>query len=206
MPTVGSPYSEQLTASGGSGSGYTFAATGLPAGLSMSPSGLLSGSPTSTAPYTMVVTVTDSDNATGSQTYAGTVDPALVLSPSTLPVPTVGSPYSEQLTASGGSGTGFTFAATGLPAGLSMSSSGLLSGTPSSTAPYTMVVTVTDSDNATGTHTYTLTVDPALVLSPTTLPTPTAGNFYSEQLTASGGSGSGYVFSSGDSPTRSHAQ
>jgi fibronectin-binding autotransporter adhesin len=161
VPTVGDAFSEQLTASGGSGSGYTFSATGLPAGLTLSSSGLLSGMPTTAAAYTLVVTVTDSVNATGSQPYAITVDPAITLSPTTLPVPTVGSGYSEQLTASGGSGSGYTFSATGLPAGLTLSSSGLLSGTPTDATgtPISVVVTIIDGDGGTGGASYVLLVE-----------------------------------------------
>ena len=42
------------------------------------------------------------------------------MSPATLPVLTVGDSYSQQLTASGGSGTGYSFTATGVPAGLTL--------------------------------------------------------------------------------------
>ena len=93
----------------------------------------------------MDVTVTDSDDATGDLSYSITVDPAITMSPSTLPVLTVGDSYSQQLTASGGSGAGYSFAATGVPAGLTLSSTGLLSGTPTDADSFTMDVTVTDS-------------------------------------------------------------
>ena len=49
-----------MTASGGSGSGYTFAATGLPSGLSMAANGTISGTPTVAGPFKYVVTITDS--------------------------------------------------------------------------------------------------------------------------------------------------
>ena len=68
--------------------------------------------------------MTDSISATGDLSYSITVDPAITMSPSTLPVLTVGDSYSQQLTASGGSGTGYSFAATGVPAGLTLSSTG----------------------------------------------------------------------------------
>jgi hypothetical protein len=72
---VGDSYSQQLTASGGSGSGYTFAATTLPAGLTLSASGLLSGTPigASGAVFTVDVTATDGDGDTGSEDYLLTV-------------------------------------------------------------------------------------------------------------------------------------
>ena len=72
----------------------------------------------------MDVTVTDSISATGSLSYSITVDPAITMSPATIPCLTVGDSYSQQLTASGGSGTGYSFTATGVPAGLTLSSLG----------------------------------------------------------------------------------
>ena len=72
---MGDAYSQQLTASGGSGAGYSFAATGLPAGLSLTTLGLLSGTPTTAigSPFMVDVTVTDGDGGTGSQIYTLTV-------------------------------------------------------------------------------------------------------------------------------------
>jgi hypothetical protein len=61
--TVGQPYSFVMSASGGSGS-YAWAATGLPPGLTISPSGLISGTPTPigifAAEFAVTFTVTDS--------------------------------------------------------------------------------------------------------------------------------------------------
>src|SRR6202041_3057757 len=106
------------------------------------------------------------------------------MTPSTLPVLTVSDIYTQQLTASGGSGTGFSFAATGIPAGLTLSSSGLLSGTPTSAASFTMDVTVTDSIAATGSLSYSITVDPAITMSPATLPVLTVNDAFTQELTA----------------------
>ena len=87
--------------------------------------------------------------------------PAITISPTTLPVATVGDAYSQQLTASGGSGSGYSFTATGLPAGLSLTTLGLLSGTPTTAigSPFVVDVTVTDGDGGTGSQNYTLTVN-----------------------------------------------
>ncbi len=80
VATVGDAYSQQLTVSGGSGAGYSLAATGLPAGLSLTTLGLLSGTPTTAMgmPYTVDVTVTDGDGDTGGQIYPLTVKAAAV--------------------------------------------------------------------------------------------------------------------------------
>src|SRR5205823_26583 len=89
----------------------------------------------------------------------------LTLSPASLPSATVNSPYSATLSATGGSGT-YTFAVTsgGLPLGLTLNATtGLLSGTPTTSRTSTFAITGTDSNTAglTGSQTYTLTVNPA---------------------------------------------
>jgi hypothetical protein len=56
--TKGEAYSFQFTASGGT-SPYNWTATGLPAGLSLSPNGFLSGTPTIAGSFNVTVTVSD---------------------------------------------------------------------------------------------------------------------------------------------------
>jgi diphthamide synthase (EF-2-diphthine--ammonia ligase) len=86
---------------------------------------------------------------------------AIIINPTSLPVATVGSHYSQQLTASGGSGAGYRFSATGVPDGLSLSSSGLLSGTPTTASgtPVVLDVTATDGGGGTGSQNFSLTVE-----------------------------------------------
>ncbi|OXM63258.1 Ig domain-containing protein, partial [Amycolatopsis vastitatis] len=69
---VGTAASLQLSASGGSG-GYTWTATGLPAGLAISTSGLISGTPATAGTYSVTATAKDSSGATGSTTFSWTV-------------------------------------------------------------------------------------------------------------------------------------
>jgi hypothetical protein len=70
--TVGTATSLQLTASGGTAP-YTWSATGLPAGLSISSSGLISGTPTTAGSYSVTATARDATGATGSATFAWTI-------------------------------------------------------------------------------------------------------------------------------------
>src|SRR5208282_1811715 len=98
---------------------------------------------------------------------------------------TANSPYSAALSATGGSGT-YTFAvsAGSLPAWLALNAStGVLSGTPTTTGSSSFTITATDSNNSalTGSKAYTLTVNAAssLTVSPATLAAATANSPYS---------------------------
>jgi hypothetical protein len=72
--SIGTAYSETITASGGT-SPYAYAVTSgaLPTGLSMSSVGLISGIPTVVGTYNFTVTVTDAQENTGSQPFSITI-------------------------------------------------------------------------------------------------------------------------------------
>lgn len=80
---------------------------------------------------------------------------ALIITSLSLPAGVYGSPYSQQIQAAGGTGTrtwtllNDNSSLTGLPAGLSLSSDGTLSGTPSGTGTFTFKVKVTDTGDPT---------------------------------------------------------
>lgn len=197
--TVGASYSQALSATGGSGGGYTFAVTkgSLPPGLTLSTGGLLSGTiPAGTLATTTTfdVTVTDGSGSALTETFTLVANTSVTIGPSLLPVAEAGAAYTTTLTASGGSGSGYTYAVTGgrLPAGLVLSANGTLSGTVAPTAPAgfdTFTVTATDSAGSTGSITYDLLVDAALSASTASLPAANVGTAYSQKLTATGGTG-----------------
>ncbi|MBZ5586435.1 MAG: putative Ig domain-containing protein, partial [Acidobacteriia bacterium] len=148
-----------MTATGGTG-GYTYSAIGLPNGLSMSSGGTLSGTPTVSGTFNYTVTVTDKDGHTGTVSCSVTVNP-----PPTATCVVINAVQSVAITpvtmtATGGTGTGYTFSATGLPAGLTISSSGTISGTPTVSGIFNYTVTVTDGGGHTGTVNCSVTVTP----------------------------------------------
>jgi hypothetical protein len=72
--TVGTAVSLQISATdSASGQTLTYSATGLPAGLAISSSGLISGTPTTAATSSVTVTATDTTGAHGSASFTWTI-------------------------------------------------------------------------------------------------------------------------------------
>ena len=190
--TAGQQYSAVLTASGGTAP-YTWSAAGqLPPGLAMFSSGIISGTPASGGNYSFNVTVTDSrGNAATKQLsiVVGGSGSQLTITSTSLPAGLVGQPYSQQLTATGGAAPYQWIAGQGFPAGLTLSSSGLVSGTPATAGSFTFSVKVTDSVNASAVGQVLLTIQaPSLTI--TTVPplfSGTVGTAYAQPFSAAGG-------------------
>src|SRR5207247_997823 len=116
-------------------------------------------------------------------------------SPATLPGAQAGVAYSQVLTASGGNApySNFTISAGALPAGLTLSSTGTISGTPAAVGTFSFTVTAQDSTTGpaapyTGSQNYSLTVAaPSITITPSSLPGAQAGAAYSQTLSGSGG-------------------
>ncbi|HNC44747.1 MAG TPA: putative Ig domain-containing protein, partial [Acidobacteriota bacterium] len=133
--------------------------------------------------------------------------PAISISPTTLPNGTVGTVYNQTISATGGQSP-YTFSVTSgsLPTGLSLSSAGAITGTPTVPNSFSFTVRATDANQCSSSRTYTLTIDavpcPTITISPSTLPNAAVGTNYNQVLTASGGQAP-YTFSllSGALPT-----
>jgi hypothetical protein len=165
---VGTAASLQIHASdSASGQTLTYSAAGLSAGLSVNSStGLISGTPTTAGTSTVTVTAMDTTGASGSASFSWTVNPAggntvTVTNPGGQ-TSTVGTAVSLQMQASdSASGQTLTYTASGLPAGLSIGSSGLVTGTPTTASTSTATVTATDSTGAIGSTAFSWTVNTA---------------------------------------------
>jgi predicted extracellular nuclease len=84
-----------------------------------------------------------------------------ITNPATLPGGTIGLPYNTSLTATGGTAPySFIVTAGSLPAGLTLSSTGSITGTPAVLGSSTFTVQVTDGTNATATKVFTIIVEP----------------------------------------------
>jgi len=212
----GTAYNQTIAATGGLAP-YTFSivvpGTGaLPAGLTISSAGVISGTPTGpngTSNFTVKVTDSSNPNQSATQNLSITVNlPAPPsISTTSLPAGTEGAAYNQTVAATGGL-TPYTFAVTGtLPAGLSIDTSGHITGTPTGPNGATsFTVTVTDSSNPPQTASkglsITINLPAAPAISPTTLPNGNVGSPYSQTLTVSGGLGPFvWAVSSGTLPT-----
>ena len=208
-PVLNVKYSQALNTSGGLPPYQWQLVSGkLPTGLQLnSQSGVISGTATTAGQYSCVISVSDSENmkATVQQTVAMNVAVAklTISTPQTLPVAAVGQPYSTAFAAMGGtppytwsfgnnSGAGFT-----QPPGLTLSTAGVLSGTPTEFTQYPkgplgsdlFNVTVTDSEDpkVSVTDYFEVTVNSTLQLTVTSLPTGVVGVHMEVPLTATGG-------------------
>jgi len=144
---ITTPYSATLSASGGTAP-YTWAiASGsLPAGLSLSASGVIAGTPLSAGISKVTLNVTDSSNPANIVVKSYAVRVNFEVSPAALPNPKVNVPYSATLSASGGTAPyTWAIASGSLPAGLSLSASGVIAGTPLSAGSSKVTLNVTDS-------------------------------------------------------------
>jgi len=155
------PYNFTITATGGAAP-YTFSMVSgsLPSGMNFSPAGLVSGTPLSGAPVTFTVHVVDQATQTADQTFQLTVNgPAITVTPATLTGGTVGHAYSQALSASGGVAP-YTYAVTSgtLPAGITLSPTGAVSGTPTGPGNFNFSVTATDSHNFQAVQLYSVAV------------------------------------------------
>lgn len=155
-----------IAGSGGTGAPYTFSATGLPAGLTMSTGGTISGTPTVGGSFAYTVTIKDKDGNTG--TINCTVVVNSPPSASCIAITAIkGKPISStQLVGTGGAGGPYTFSATGLPAGIVISSSGVISGTPTVSGTFTYTVTITDKNGNKGSFQCTIVVTPPDITAP----------------------------------------
>jgi uncharacterized repeat protein (TIGR03803 family) len=194
--TVGSAYSSTLTAIGGTlPYSWTVTSGSLPAGLSLSNGGTISGTPTSAGQSNFTVQVADSSLPVQKATKPLSISisssgASLKITTASLPNGIVGTAYSTTLTASGGTTPySWTLVSGALPAGLSLSVGGTISGTPTSAGPSNFTVQVTDSSNPVqqASKAFDPSIFSKLAITGTINPNATDGVFYSSTDQASGG-------------------
>ena len=195
-------YSLQLAAT--NGVSFALASGSLPAGVTLSSGGLLSGTPTAAGSFAFTVVVTGSaTNATASRLFNLLVaTPPTWTTAAALAAEGQNIAYSVTLAATNASATGFSVVSGSLPTGVTLSSAGVLSGTPSATGNYTFGVQALSTTSAlvgtTQTFTQSVVSDPVWSTASALADAP-SGTAYSLQLGAS--NTVSYSLASGTLPT-----
>jgi hypothetical protein len=158
---VGQFYDQTITATGGIGP-YTFAATGkVPAGITVASDGTVSGTPSVNESGTFTVQATDSSSPAITGKHSYTLVFGLVFSTTSLPKPNVGTAYSKQIVVKGGTAAlTFSVTAGAPPPGITVSSSGLVTGSATTPGSYSFTVGVVDSGSPqqSNSHSFTMKV------------------------------------------------
>jgi len=160
--TAGVAYSEQIEASGGTGGhAWTDAYSDLTGtGLGLSPSGELTGVPTAAGPISFTALVQDAVGSSDEALFEFTVNPEVSISTDSVPEAELGTVYSYQFEATGGTG-GITWVDRDdvlSGSGLSLSGDGLLSGTPVIEDEMVLIVRAEDGVGGLDERQYTLTI------------------------------------------------
>ena len=158
---IGSYYQATLNAAGGAAP-YRWSGSGLPAGLTLSSSGVLSGVPTSSGDPIITAQVTDANGNVAFQALNINVTPMAlrIVTPTPLAAAEVTAPYSVAFQSDGGDRP-LTWSVSGpLPAGMTFNSTGLLSGTATAPGDSVFTVQVTDASGMSASAAYEVLTRP----------------------------------------------
>lgn len=189
--SVGASYLQALSVIEGTPT-YSWEIIGgaLPDGLSMDTSGVISGRPTFAGSYTFVARARDQVPNSVSKEFSITVasTPLVITSDAALPDGGQDALYALNLTAKGGSAPyAWSLISGALPDGITLNSSGLLSGTPTAGGTASFVVKCTDSGALETTQSFTLAVQSLAIVTGSTLNNGFLNVPYSVALVATGG-------------------
>ncbi len=157
---VGVPFQASVTPSGGV-TPYTWAIVGaLPSGLSLNASsGAIAGTPMQAGTAAFLIQLADSAGQTAQKPFAIAGPQPLAISTTALPQPVQAQAYSATLQATGGTPPYIWSVASGqLPASLSLTAAGQLTGTPTAAGQSSFTIQVADSALLTASKSFSLTV------------------------------------------------
>ncbi len=188
--TQGVAYSQSLASSGGTGAHtWTLDSGSLPASLSLSAAGVISGTPSATGTSNFTVRATDTVGGFGIRALSIVINAPPSVSTSSLPAGTQGAAYSQTLAVSNGTSP-FNWSITlgSLPAGLALTAAtGAITGTPSGPGTSNFTVQVADAAGVTATRALSILINPPVVITTSSLPAWTQGVAYSQTLVATDG-------------------
>ncbi len=162
---VGTPYSQNISATGGTAPYKFFLVAGeLPCGLTLdSDSGLISGTPFDCGDDPggiFFLTASDVNECSGSEYYSLNKCPVITFNPPTLPEGEIGVPYNQTIITSGGLAPYlFSITAGALPDGLTLDQqAGVISGTPTTIGSFNFTITAIDLITCAKSHDYTINI------------------------------------------------
>jgi hypothetical protein len=183
------------------GIGYIYSATGLPPGLSIdSVTGAITGTPTTSGSYPVVLGLGDSQNGVAYLPTTIVIYPPLTLTCTPAPAPgEVGVPYSSSPCTAAGGDPPYHYSATGLPTGLSINATtGAITGTPTTAGTYnsvTIAVSASFTPAQSVSQTITIVIYPPLTLTCNPPVPGVVGLSYSASPCAAGGGDPPYRYS-----------
>ncbi len=199
---IGTSLNLPISSTGGSSPvTYALASGTLPAGVTLSSAGVIAGTPTQTGSFPITVRATSADGQTSIVSLVLVVRAQLVITTTTLPNGTRGQTYTSGLNATGADSVyTWTVESGSLPAGLTMTARGIISGTPTTEQTSRFTARVRAGDGQTAVHDYTITIvtapsGPALGIRNAVLPPALSNQTYQPQLFAQGGDGSNVTWS-----------
>ena len=200
LPTASTinDYSASISAAGGTPP-YSFSASGLPAGITFT-GGVFGGRPMNPGSATIAVQASDSAGLSMSASYSLTITgpAALKIFSTSLSDATVGQAYSDTLSATGGTAP-YSWTPSGgqVPGGLSLSSTGAVTGLPTNPGTYSFGVKLTDvsGNSAVGTIGMTVKPAPVSITSGAAFPAGVVGSDYPVQILTAAGGVPPYTFS-----------
>ncbi len=196
---VGVPYSQQPTVTGGTGPfTWRISAGSLPAGVTINAAtGLVSGTPTASGTFSITVTATDSFNQVASATASLVVVARPAFTATAPPAGQVGLAYSHTFAVTGGAlPLTWSVSAGSLPAGLTLNTStGALSGTPTTVASSPFTVSVVDANSQTAAKPVTVVIGtgPLVIATSANVTSTTAGSTVGYTVTITNSSSTAFT-------------
>jgi hypothetical protein len=199
--TVGTAYQAIMHAAGGAAPySWTITTGSLPLGLTLDPSGVISGTPSQAVNSAVTVQVTDNGGQSVARNFVITVTrggwgspppPAAtlqVLSPA-VPPARVGAPYQASLSATGGAQPySWSVDSGSLPAGLALdATSGAINGMPNQAGDTSFTVRVTDAGSQSAVQPLAISVSALLQITTRNLVGGQVGTSYQASVSVTGG-------------------